>query len=65
MSDWQLNSRPAVQSRMQDPPPILGPEEKPDAAELGRLALQLLHELAQTDANVAERMRDLGIGPDA
>lgn len=44
-----------------EPPPILGPDEKPDAAELARLALELLRELAQHDPVIAERMRDEGM----
>lgn len=46
-----------------DPPPSLAPEDKPTPAELGRLALELLRELAQNDPELAERMIDLGLDP--
>jgi hypothetical protein len=47
-----------------DPPPRLDPEDKPEPAELGRLALELLRELARDDPALAERMIELGIDPD-
>jgi hypothetical protein len=50
---------------MPDPPPDLSPEDRPDEAELGRLALSLLRELAQSDPRVAEKLVRLGIASDA
>jgi hypothetical protein len=44
-----------------DPPPRLAPEDRPDPAALGRLALELLHELAHDDPDLAKRMTELGL----
>jgi hypothetical protein len=48
-----------------DPPPPLAPEDRPDPAALGRLALQLLRELAEHDPALADRLIELGIDPRA
>jgi hypothetical protein len=49
---------------MDDPPPKLGPDEVPTREELGRLALSLLRELAETYPAVAEMMRERDIDPE-
>lgn len=47
-----------------DEPPPLDQSGRPSEAELGRLALKLLRELAQQDPVLAARIAALGIDPE-
>lgn len=44
-----------------DPPPILRKDEIPDPEQLARLAAELLREAAESDPNIAQRARELGV----